>query len=145
MPAAVKLRGDYSAEELRALAKRSKDANQSRRLLSLAAIRDGKERGEAAKIGAMDRQTLRDWVHRFNAAGPDRFLTDSGRPDAERVARPTGRVRKDRAHRQDGSALGGPRTRVVLRNRLSIATSFSLLVAWTLAEDTVMHLVAPAA
>ena len=71
MPAAVKLRDDYSAAELRALAKRSKDVNQSRRLLSLAAVRDGMDRGEAAKIGGMDRQTLRDWVHRFNAAGPD--------------------------------------------------------------------------
>src|SRR5271154_1041180 len=38
---------------------------------SLAAVRDGMDRGEAAKIGGMDRQTLRDWVHRFNAAGPD--------------------------------------------------------------------------
>ena len=71
MPAAVKLREDYSAGELRALARRSKDVNQSRRLLSLAAVRDGRERGEAARIGGMDRQTLRDWVHRFNAAGPD--------------------------------------------------------------------------
>ena len=71
MPAAVRLRVKYSAGELRALAKRSKDAHQSRRLLSLAAIRDGMDRGEAAKIGGMDRQTLRDWVHRFNAAGPD--------------------------------------------------------------------------
>jgi transposase len=71
MPAAVKLRDDYSAEELRAVARRSKDVNQSRRLLSLAAVRDGMDRGEAAKIGGMDRQTLRDWVHRFNAAGPD--------------------------------------------------------------------------
>jgi len=71
MPAAVKLREDYSAEQLRALARRSKDVNQSRRLLSLAAVRDGKDRGEAAKIGGMDRQTLRDWVHRFNAAGPE--------------------------------------------------------------------------
>lgn len=67
----MKLREDYSAGELRALARRSKDVNQSRRLLSLAAVRDGRERGEAARIGGMDRQTLRDWVHRFNAAGPD--------------------------------------------------------------------------
>jgi transposase len=70
MPSAVKLRLDYSAEELRALARRSKDVNQSRRLLSLAAVRDGMDRGSAAKIGGMDRQTLRDWVHRFNASGP---------------------------------------------------------------------------
>ena len=71
MPASVKLREDFSADQLRALARRSKDVNQSRRLLSLAAVRDGKDRGDAAKIGGMDRQTLRDWVHRFNAAGPE--------------------------------------------------------------------------
>jgi transposase len=76
MPAAVRLREDFSAEELRALAKRSKDVHQSRRLLSLAAVRDGMERGDAAKIGGMDRQTLRDWVHRFNASGPDGLLNN---------------------------------------------------------------------
>ena len=64
MPSAVRLREDYSAKELRALARLSKDVNQSRRLLSLAAVRDGMDRGAAAKIGGMDRQTLRDWVHR---------------------------------------------------------------------------------
>ena len=51
MPSAVRLREDYSAEELRALARRSKTINQSRRLLSLAAVRDGLERGSAATIG----------------------------------------------------------------------------------------------
>ena len=76
MPSAVRLREDYSAEELRALARRSKDVNQSRRLLSLAAVRDGMDRGSAARMGGMDRQTLRDWVHRFNAGGPD-GLTDN--------------------------------------------------------------------
>jgi transposase len=83
MPAAVKLREDFSANELRALARRSKDVNQSRRLLSLAAVREGKDRGEAARIGGMDRQTLRDWVHRFNAAGPDGLFdnwTDGPKP-----------------------------------------------------------------
>ena len=74
MPSAVRLREDYSAEALRRLAKRSKDANQSRRLLSLAAIRDGMDRCEVARIGGMDRQTLRDWVHRFNAHGPEGLI-----------------------------------------------------------------------
>src|SRR5580693_3433821 len=74
MPSAVKLREDYSAEALRALARRSKDVNQSRRLLSLGAVRDGMDRGSAAKIGGMDRQTLRDWVHRFNASGPEGLI-----------------------------------------------------------------------
>ena len=74
MPSAVRLREDYSAEELRRLARRSKDVNQSRRLLSLAAVRDGMDRRSAAKIGGMDRQTLRDWVHRFNASGPEGLI-----------------------------------------------------------------------
>jgi len=71
MGSAVQLRTDYSARELRRLAKASRDANQSRRFLSLAAVRDGMSRAEAARIGGMDRQTLRDWVHRFNASGPE--------------------------------------------------------------------------
>ena len=69
MPAAIRVREDFTAFELRRLAGRAKDANQARRLLALAAVRDGMSRGEAAKIGGMDRQTLRDWVHRFNAEG----------------------------------------------------------------------------
>ena len=71
MPAAVRLRADFSAGELRRLAATTKNANQSRRLLSLAAVLDGMTRTEAARVGGMDRQTLRDWVHRFNQRGPD--------------------------------------------------------------------------
>ena len=71
MPAAIAVRDDYTASELRKLAAGAKDANQGRRLLALAAIYDGMSRAEAAKIGGMDRQTLRDWVHRFNEQGPD--------------------------------------------------------------------------
>jgi len=70
MGAAVALRTDFSAEQLRLLAKQAEDADQARRLLSLAAVRDGMNRKAAAAIGAMDRQTLRDWVHRFNEEGP---------------------------------------------------------------------------
>ena len=57
MPSAVRLREDYSAEELRTLARRSKDVSQSRRLLSLAAVRDGMDRA-AAKVGGMDLSML---------------------------------------------------------------------------------------
>src|SRR4051795_10152536 len=71
MPAAVRMRTDFAAGELRPLAAATKNANQSRRLLSLAAVLDGMSREEAARVGGMDRQTLRDWVHRFNAAGVD--------------------------------------------------------------------------
>ena len=76
MPAAVRLRDDYTAREVRRLAARCRDANRSRRLLAIAAVYDGMNRGEAARIGGMDRQTLRDWVHRFNADGTD-GLADS--------------------------------------------------------------------
>src|SRR5918992_4388954 len=71
MPSAVNVRTDFSAGELRRLAATAKIANQSRRLLSIAAALDGMNRTEAARVGGMDRQTLRDWVHRFNERGPD--------------------------------------------------------------------------
>ena len=71
---AVKIRSEYSSAELRGLAKRCRDANQARRLLSIAAVVEGSSRSEAARIGGMDRQTLRDWVHRFNQDGPDGLI-----------------------------------------------------------------------
>src|SRR5215210_956674 len=71
MPTAVRMRTDFSAGQLRRLAATTKNVNQSRRLLSLAAVLDGMSRTEAARVGGMDRQTLRDWVHRFNERGPD--------------------------------------------------------------------------
>lgn len=74
-PSRIDLREDYDAQGLRQLAKRSQDNRQTRRLLALAAVYDGMSREAAASIGGMDRQTLRDWVHRFNAEGPD-GLTD---------------------------------------------------------------------
>lgn len=77
----IELRGDYDAKSLRALARKTDDANQARRLMALAGIADGLSRTEAAAMGLMDRQTLRDWVHRFNAHGPDGLmdLKPSGR------------------------------------------------------------------
>jgi transposase len=79
MPRVVEITPSHTPAELRRLAARSKDAKQSRRLLSIAAVLDGMSRAEAAKIGGMDRQTLRDWVHRFNAQGPA-GLKDNRRP-----------------------------------------------------------------
>ncbi len=70
MGAAVPLCADFSAAQLRRFAKQARDAGQARRLLALAAVREGMRRGAAAEIGGMDRQTLRDWVHRFNEQGP---------------------------------------------------------------------------
>jgi transposase len=70
MSAALRLREDYGVQDLRALARGSRDANQTRRLLALAAIYDGASRGAAAVIGGVQRQTVRDWVAAFNAHGP---------------------------------------------------------------------------
>jgi transposase len=86
MPSAVEMRTDFSAKELRGLAKRSKDNKQARRLLSLAAVVDGMNREEAARIGGMDRQTLRDWVHRFNKLGPDGLLDEHGGGPTSRLS-----------------------------------------------------------
>jgi len=71
MPSTVQLRDDYAAAGLRDLAKRSRDPRQIRRLLALAAVYAGMSRTEAARVGGMDRQTLRDWAHRFNTEGPE--------------------------------------------------------------------------
>jgi transposase len=74
MAAAIGLRGDYDAGVLRAAAKRSKDGPQARRLLALAAIYDGATRSEAARIGGVTLQIVRDWVLKFNAHGPEGLI-----------------------------------------------------------------------
>lgn len=57
----IELRGDYSANDLRVLARKSRDAKQARRLMALAGVADGLSRTQAAAVVLMDRQTLRDW------------------------------------------------------------------------------------
>ena len=74
MGSPVPLRDDFNAAALRSIARRSHDSNQSRRLLTLAAIYDGSSRSDAARIGSVGLQTVRDWVLRFNAAGPDGLI-----------------------------------------------------------------------
>ena len=74
MAAAIGLWDDYDSGALRAAAKRSKDGRQARRLLALAAIYDGATRTEAAKIGGVGLQVVRDWVVKFNAHGPDGLI-----------------------------------------------------------------------
>jgi transposase len=71
MSAPIPLRQDFDASQLRGLAKKSKEGPQARRLLALAAIYDGAMRAEAAKIGGVGVQIIRDWVIWFNADGPD--------------------------------------------------------------------------
>jgi hypothetical protein len=74
MGEAIALRRDFTAGELRGFAKRTRNAAQARRLLAVAAVLDGATRAEAAKTGGMDRQTLRDWVIRFNERGPEGLI-----------------------------------------------------------------------
>jgi transposase len=76
------IRDDVPAERLRRLARRETNGRVASRLLGLANALDGMSRGEAARSAGMDRQTLRDWVIRFNAEGVDglRDRPKSGRP-----------------------------------------------------------------
>ena len=67
--AKLKIRKDRTSTVLRKLAKSEPDARISRRLLGIANALDGMSRAEAAKCAGMDRQTLRDWVIRYNAHG----------------------------------------------------------------------------
>jgi transposase len=82
MAAAIALRSDFTGADLRRLARRTQDAKQARRLLSLATIYDGGSRSDAARIGDVGLQIIRDWVLRFNAAGPD-GLVDRKAPGPE--------------------------------------------------------------
>jgi len=82
MGSAIGLRVDFDGPGLRRLAKTTKDAGQSRRLLALAEIYDGGTRSDAARIGGVGLQVIRDWVLRFNADGPQGLIdrTAPGQP-----------------------------------------------------------------
>ena len=81
MAAPIDLRNDFDSVSLRRLAKRTRDAAQSRRLLALAEVYDGGSRTDASRIGGVGLQIIRDWVLRFNARGPD-GLVDGKSPGA---------------------------------------------------------------
>src|SRR5215210_3954561 len=70
----IALRADYDAARLRAFARKTKDGPQARRLLALAAIYDGATRTQAARIGGVTLQIVRDWVVKFNGFGPDGLI-----------------------------------------------------------------------
>ncbi len=74
MRTGISLRADFDAEGLRRLARQSKHAAQARRLLALALIYDGGSRSDAARLGNVTRQIVRDWVMRFNTNGPDGLI-----------------------------------------------------------------------
>jgi hypothetical protein len=110
MGQAIAVRTDCTAGEVRRFAKRAKDAAQARRLLAIAAVLDGASREDAAKIGGMDRQTLRDWVIRFNEQGPDATsLRRAFRPNLAKSTGPfsPGWWRRDRSRRCMAWCAGG--------------------------------------
>ena len=89
----ILLREDFDAGQLRREARQSKDSGQARRLLALAAIYDGSRRTEAAKIGGVTLQIVRDWVMKFNAHGPSGLIDRQGAgsdaaADSGRIAQP---------------------------------------------------------
>ena len=71
----ISLREDFDGEGLRRLSRQSKDAAQVRRLLALALIYDGGSWSDAARLGNVTLQIIRDWVMRFNERGPKGLLT----------------------------------------------------------------------
>jgi transposase len=82
MAAAISLRGDFDGPMLRSLALSEKTGSVTRRLLALVTIYDGGARADAARLGGVGLQTIRDWVLRFNAEGPDGLIDgeSTGRP-----------------------------------------------------------------
>jgi transposase len=82
MPAPIDVLRNFTSDQLREIAEQLPDRSHARRVRAIAAILDGKTRAEAASIGGMERQTLRDWGHRFNTEGPDglKNLRPTGRP-----------------------------------------------------------------
>ena len=114
MPA-VPLRSDWDAVRVRDAARSAEDAGQARRLLAVAAVYDGMSRAAAAALGGMDRQTLRDWVHRFNAAGPSGLVDRKAPGAAPRLTaaqEPSSRrwLRRVRSPRPTASCAGAAST-----------------------------------
>ena len=97
-------RTDLSSAELREAAARTQDAKASRRMLAIALVLDGWSRESAAEACAMDRQTLRDWVHRYNESGLE-GLTDRPRRNGPRPW-------LSAEQRAQGRGVGGAGTRL---------------------------------
>ena len=96
MATPIPLRSDFDGVMLRRLARTTKDAAQARRLLSLAEIYDGGSRSDAARVGSVTLQIVRDWVMRFNARGPEGLIN---------VKAPGGRPKLNDEQRQALAAL----------------------------------------
>src|SRR5215207_3232328 len=85
----IALRADYDAARLRGFARETKNGPQARRLLALAAIYEGATRTQAARLGGVTLQIVRDWVVKFNGSGPDGIRTPSRQGRASPSSLPT--------------------------------------------------------
>jgi hypothetical protein len=111
MSVPIPLRVDFDASRVRGLAKKAKDGPQARRLLAVAAIYDGATRSEAAKIGGVGLQIIRDWVMRFT--GPTACKV------TQVAARHNSPGRRIRIYRQWPSTLCIAATRMIARYAFS--------------------------
>ena len=102
----IPLRRDFQAFQLRLVARHSKDGPQARRLLALAAIYEGATRSEAARIGGVTLQIVRDWVLKFNAHGPQGLIDRKAWTNIAIKQCASGCSGRDRRERSD---LGGTR------------------------------------
>lgn len=80
-------RTEYTSADLRALSVKCGDGAEVRRMLALALVLDGRPRSEAASLNGMDRQTLCDWVHRYNAGGLEGLKTRKSPGKAPRLTK----------------------------------------------------------
>lgn len=137
MPSAVRVtREDHSPAALRRAASQTRDADAARRMLAIALVLEGRSRAEAAASCGMDRQTLRDWVHRYNAEG---LAGLSDRRSPGRPARLTPEQRAELA----GWVRQGPgleRQGVVRWRRLDLAAEIARHFGIQLAERSVGRL-----
>ena len=112
----IPLRADFDAQMVRSSARRSKDGPQARRLLALAAIYEGARRTQAARIGGVTLQIVRDWVLKFNAQGPEGLIDRKPPGQPSRLNdTASGGARRDHRERPDsggswGRALAGRRS-----------------------------------
>jgi transposase len=133
MAAVAITRDEHSAADLRREAARTKDADAARRRLALALVQEGWSRAEAAQTCGMDRQTLRDWVHRSNADGR------AGLADRPHPGRPS-RLTADQMKQLEAVVEKGPDPQtdgVVRWRRIDLAAVITKRFAVTVHERTV--------
>ena len=105
----IELRSDYDAARLRSLAKAARDAGQSRRLLALpwSEIYEGSSRTKAARFGGVGLQTLRDWVVRFNARGPEGLIDGKAPGNSRKLNDPQRQALAEMVERGPTPAIHG--------------------------------------